>query len=142
MARRTNPTMVRSVATQIASSVDLSIFIDTASKIVDKVEVCAGSELDDQQLALIETWLTAHFYSVTNPVAMSKKIGEAETRYQERTMGMGYDGTMYGQQALAIDTSGCLRKLGKQKATIKWLGSKANDHHPVPETPTVRTYEE
>lgn len=145
MGRRTTPGAVRAIGESFPSSANLDPYIDTASKLVDKVAQCdTDGEMDDQHLELLERWLAAHFYAVTRrPAKLSRKIGAASTTYHRGMLGKGYESSPYGQQALALDVTGCLRKLGRQKAGATWVGSRANDHAPYPtEVPPERDYNE
>lgn len=129
MSRRTTPTLVRSIHPNIPSSINLDGFIDTATKMVDKLSTCAGTDLDDQQLELIERWLSAHYYTITNPQARSKSIGSASKSWNVApVMGKGLEATPYGQQALALDTSGCLDSLTGEKMGVTWLGSDETEY--------------
>lgn len=130
MARRTTSELVRALL-GVGDSEDVSAYIDTATKLVDKVETCAGATLDDQHLELIERWLAAHFGSVTSANRVKrKKIGDAELEYLDTKGQMGISSTFFGQQALAIDTSGCLTRLAVGEATSVWVG----DPNPNEET--------
>lgn len=98
-------------------------FIDTASKLVDRVECCANGKLDDQTLELLERWLACHFYASINPnILQSKSIGGASKSYQVGQVGTGIEGTPYGQQALALDTTGCLESITGEKVNLTWVG--------------------
>lgn len=128
MARRTSPTAVRAIHPNIPSTVDLDGFIDTATKLVDKVAECAGSDLDDQHLELLERWLAAHFYTVIYPTLKSKSIGSASQTFHTGTNGTKLESTPFGQQALALDTSGCLEKITGETVSLTWLGTDETDY--------------
>ena len=125
MARRTTSELVRAVA-NLESTVDVDAYIDTASKLVDKVQDCdtkSGGNLDEQQLELIERWLAAHFTVISRPQVSSKSIGGASTSFLVGSVSDGIKATIFGQQALIMDTSGCLDGLTNTKAKVAWLGT-------------------
>lgn len=99
---------------------DLTPFINTATRLVDRVAVCAsnkGITLTDEELADIEKYLAAHFYTQGDPLYRSKRTADAEATFSSD---YGYD-----KIALAIDPSGCLKSLlsgGKNVASAAWLG--------------------
>lgn len=130
MARRTTSDLVLGIlGPKFDSTVDVSPFIDTASKIVDKLESKqttsgCGDPLDEQHLELIERWLSAHYATLTyrNHIVTSESIGAASKSYSIPTPESGISSTPYGQQAIAIDTSGILRRLGSPCVGVSWLG--------------------
>lgn len=139
MSRRTSPAAVRSIASSIPSSVNLDGFIDTASKVVDKVAACAGSKLDAQHLELIERWLAAHFYAAINPSSSggnisSKSIGSASKSFNVAPVGMNFEATPFGQHAMMIDTSGCLKQLTGEPIKLFWAGDNEDDYDISPES--------
>jgi hypothetical protein len=107
------------------NSPSLTPFINTATAVVDQVSTCAtarGTTVSSATLELIERWLAAHFYTISDPIAQQKKTGEASAVFQGKT-GLGLDGTSYGQNAMTLDHSGCLRTMSRgRKATVGWLG--------------------
>lgn len=130
MARRTTSELVRALL-GVADSVDVDPYIDTATMLVDKVATCANGSMSDQQLELIERWLSAHFGSVSSAGRVKrKKIGDAELEFWDTKGNMGVSSTFFGQQALAIDTSGCLTRLAVGAARSDWVG----DPNPKQET--------
>ncbi len=106
---RTNAIKVRAVV-ETDCDLDLSIFITTASSIVDSIATCASAKnktLTSSQLTDIETWLAAHLYSIRDQPYASKSTGQASASFQGKT-GMYLDSTHWGQTAMLLDTSGCL----------------------------------
>lgn len=70
----------------------------------------------------IERWLSAHFVMVRERRKSSEKLGEASIAYDGNvgTGKMGLELTPYGQQAIALDTTGRLTATGVGKrATFK-----------------------
>lgn len=89
----------------------LDPFIDAANELV--TEVCAATgAYTAARLALIETWLAAHFVAVRDPRYMSENMGGASASYQAQ-IGMNLSLTTYGQQAMLMDTQGGLAYLDK-----------------------------
>lgn len=118
---RTTAEAVRAIL-GVASEVDVLPFMATANSIITKVETCAGGNLTDADLELLERWVSAHFYSVINPGLTSKSIAGASTSFHRGQLGQGMESTVYGQQALLMDMSGCLEKVTGQTMTMTWLG--------------------
>lgn len=108
-----------------AHAASLVPFIDTASSLVNKVstfDAANGSTLSSTDLELIERWLSAHFYAQSDQLYTSKSTGKASGSFQGQT-GMHLENTIYGQQAMLLDTSGYLSAV--QKGGIVggfWLG--------------------
>lgn len=104
---------------------DLDPFILTASVIVDRVRTCAVSKsvtLTAVELELIERWLAAHCYALSDQPYASKSESGGGGAFQGQT-GMALDATKYGQQAQVLDYSGCLRAIGRrQTASAAWVG--------------------
>lgn len=106
---------------------DLSPFIATANELV--VEVCVPAGYSDARLEIIEMWLAAHFYAILNKVPASETVGPVQESYQYR-IGLNLANTMWGQQALVLDTNGGLAALSKAMETGKrqpkgwWLGTE------------------
>lgn len=104
---------------------DLGQFIDTANVIVTRVNSCASDKditLSSTELELIERWLAAHFYVMSDQVRESKRTGDAEAKYQGKT-GKNLESSKYGQTALTLDWSGCLAGLSSRNvAGLFWAG--------------------
>jgi hypothetical protein len=95
-----------------AETADLTIFIDNATMIVD--EELVGKGLSDNRLMFIELHLASHYavLSLEKGGLTRQKIDEAEEGYrQDFTSKPNLSMTRYGQQALALDTSGTLSKM-------------------------------
>ena len=104
---------------------DLTPYIDTASAMVDDLDECAdarGYTIDSTRLELIERWLAAHCYALSDQPYTGRSTLGASGQFQGRT-DMGLDATKYGQQAKALDKSGCLAGAGAT-ASILWGGQR------------------
>jgi hypothetical protein len=112
---------------------DLTPFIDTASAIVDMVaaqDAPPGATL----LELIERWLAAHCYCMSDqPYAQTKTESTGATF--QGTTGMHLTATKYGQTAIALDTTGYLAGLGvgRRRASFAWLGKRPSEQIPYDE---------
>lgn len=110
-------------------SPDLSPFIDTANAIVTRAAACAtarGITLSDSELELIERWLAAHCYKMSDQAVASRNTGKAGGSFQGQTA-MYFESTKYGQTAVGLDYSGCLTALNKPRAQAFWLGKPESD---------------
>lgn len=108
----------------------LEPYIATASALVDRVATCAtnkGITLSATELELIERWLAAHCYCLSDQTYASKSTEGASASFHGQT-GMAIESTRYGQMALTLDVSGCLMALSKrQVASAGWLGKSDPD---------------
>lgn len=89
---------------------DLQQFIDTADIIIQRAKIAAanrGISLSDQELEMIERWLAAHMYCMSNPQYQSEATGGIAVSYTGQT-GLHLESTRYGQMAITLDYSGCL----------------------------------
>jgi hypothetical protein len=108
----------------------LTPFIDTATSLVDDIDMADTSSLmSDNRLELIERYLAAHFYAHADMIAASRSTGAAGGSFQGQTS-LGFDGTYYGQTAKRLDATGLLMKLDmpvRPKASLKWMGKIKDD---------------
>jgi hypothetical protein len=105
---------------------DLTPFIATASSLVDQVVSLAFSNrgflIDGNTAELIERWLAAHFYCVSDQTYQSKSTAGASASFQGQA-DMGLESNRYGQSAVRIDWTGTLNALNKQLLpTGFWAG--------------------
>lgn len=118
---RTTADAVRAIV-GLASTESVDGFIETATLLVDEIAEC-DSSASYAKLELIERWLAAHFARIKHPHLSSKSLGGASASFGRCNVGMRLDGTPEGQQALMLDTSGCLQKKTSAKARVYWGGS-------------------
>lgn len=127
MAWRTNEQKVQGIlGGNYDGKTDLAPFIDTANAVTDEVVTCAagkGVSHSDTILERIEAYLAAHFYGHADQFYSEKRTENASATFQGETK-MGYESTQYGQTAISLDTSGCLKAMSKGQTTlsIAWLG--------------------
>ena len=112
--------------------ISMSIFIETAAELTAYIESCAATVPSDNRLKVIETWLAAHFYSIRDQQFQSVNTDGASATYQGQTA-MYLDSTHWGQQAITLDTTGCLAglvqdaKQGKRQLKMEWLGKPPSE---------------
>lgn len=126
MARTTADAVKKIIEVDETISDDLEPFIEIANLMV--TDHCTGSSYSDAKLELIERWLTAHFYAVRDQRVQSEGVSGISQTFQTQ-VGMYFDLTIYGQQAMLIDSAGNLAALnagvkkGKTRnAAIQYLG--------------------
>jgi hypothetical protein len=102
------------IATELTDE-QIQAFITTAHQIVvDRVQ---GQGLSEDTMTQIEQYLAAHFVSLRDPrVEMEKIGGEYQARYQIGDLGEGLASTVYGQTALALDSTGTLIQSSNRRA--------------------------
>src|SRR5690606_1442192 len=107
----------------IDTEINLAPFITVAHVTVENTLAAAG--VDEATLKEIERWLAAHFACVRDPRVRNKSVDDASVSYEGRFgMARGLESTQYGQQALALDYTGTLARLGERKATFSVIGGR------------------
>jgi hypothetical protein len=103
--------------------IQMRAFITAASLLVDSV--LASSNLSDEQLFEVERWLAAHLACSREKITTSESMGGASDAYAVQ-IGLGLNGSFYGQQVKLLDTTGKLAALDerKKRASLEWLGHK------------------
>lgn len=99
---------VTEICSTSKSNSTVQAHIDTAQLVVN--ETLAGSGLSEARLDKIVLYLAAHFLSLSEGAEVRRaKMGDADESYVTPAAGsQGFQITRYGQQALALDTSGKL----------------------------------
>jgi hypothetical protein len=90
---------------------DIQFFLDTAALIID--EQLLNSGLSVTRKDRIHAYLTAHFLVVSEETGglKSEKLGDSSASYQAPSASFkGLETTRFGQQAIALDTSGTLNR--------------------------------
>lgn len=125
---------VKELVDSIPSTVtNLDPFLEAAYLLC--TEELAGEGLSDARLLQIELWLSAHFAAITYTRAANEKADVVGQSYMHK-LGLNFNVTMYGQQALLLDTSGTLAALqdqagkGKKRVRVRWLAN-ANVWDPI-----------
>ena len=114
MALRVTTDEVREIIPLESSFTDAMVTAMITGANVVVTEVCTDSSLDTAHLKEIERWLSAHFCAIRDMRAATEKTGPASISFQYK-VDLRLDVTMYGQQAMIIDTSGALARLNKGK---------------------------
>lgn len=133
MAIRTTEALVKEVMlpnkdydTENAPS--LTIPIRAANSLTDRINECAtnkGITYTDQQLADLETYLAAFFYQMSDKGYLSRTTARASGTFHGKWKELLYSNN-YGQSALVLDYSGCLRAM-QNRGNIMWLGKVKDD---------------
>lgn len=126
------------MALSLPSVADVRLLIDTpmldgaiSAMIGDAALIAEGcpaiSTYSDARQAAIVKWITAHLIDQSGQTSegsgkvTSERIGDAQKTYAAGVLETGLGGSSYGAQAIALDTSGCLKSLGKTRAMFKVL---------------------
>lgn len=88
----------------------LAPFIAVATLLVDE-ELEPLGVLSDSRLIEIERWLAAHFAATMTPLTTQAGAGSVSMALQRSSPGKGLQATQYGQQAIALDSTGRLKAL-------------------------------
>ncbi len=105
-------------------------YISIAHNLTNRVATCATAKdraLSDDELTELETWLAAHYYTRSDKTLASTSTMGASGSYQGQT-GMGLQASFYGQSALDMDISGCLKSLTSQsRVSASWTGKPPSE---------------
>lgn len=128
---RTDSDTVKSVLLKNYDTVnnpDLTIFITMANLLVTRVAACAtakGIPLTTDELTALETLLAAHNYQSGPDLGYSQRATQSASGGFQGKTDMNLKSTFYGQQALMLDTSGCLNAITQgNRVGGFWLGTK------------------
>ena len=108
----------------------LQAFLDAADAVV--TDNLSTSSLSASTLKQIERFIAAHFACMRDPISLRSKIGDAESwnfpASVTTAFGKGLNLTPYGQQALILDSSGLLSRLGLIKASFRAAPRENSDN--------------
>ena len=126
MARTTESAVQGVLMSDWDGSTDLDTpFIAAANLFVTRVRACAsakGITLSTDELEMIERYIAAHLYVMSDQNHASRTVNGVSETYQGQT-GMRLEASKYGQTAMMLDPSGCAAGIGKgQRASMTWLG--------------------
>lgn len=111
------PDELRKIIDTNLPDADLQAYINTASVFVG--EVLKDTSIPDQLKTEITKWYAAHLLASTREQQLLEaSAGSASAKFQA-VISDGIGATMYGQQVLALDTTGTFAKLGKRKMTLR-----------------------
>lgn len=107
---------------------DLTPYVRTAANIVARVKDAAFNDddvtLTVYELEMMERWLAAHFYTVMDPVYLSRSTISASGSFAT-------DKDRYKEAACSIDPTGTLRAiLAGNVATAIWMGKPVSVQTP------------
>jgi hypothetical protein len=113
---------VREIVSTDLTDAQLNAFINIAYNVTRLVSgdlgSCGGGGMECDIMKLV----AAHFVTLREGSAKSESIGgEYSVTYRGQD-GLGLSASLYGQNALAIDCSGKLAKLGLRKAQLRSVG--------------------
>ncbi len=109
---RTNDSLVEGII-EVDDAITLTPFITIANLMVTQCCTNLDEDYSEAQLIQIETWLSAHFYTVRDMRAERERAGTVEEKFQSK-VDLGFNTSHYGQMAMRIDFHGGLAALDKQ----------------------------
>jgi len=118
MARTTPDEVKQIIDTDLADTV-IDAYISGATEVVTNV-LGTDTTLSDELKRNIEMWLAAHFLASTREQQLQKAGGGPGigVTYQGKTA-MGLNATLYGQQCIALDTTGkMMAAMSKQRVSL------------------------
>ena len=131
--RTSAPLVIEQLARNYDGKTTVTPFIRSANVLTTNVATLAtnkGVTLDSDTLAQMECLLACHFYQRHDPDFNSKTTGKSAASFRGSS-GLRLDGTTYGQDAMAMDFSGCLSALNKGgRISLVWLGKPPSDQIP------------
>lgn len=128
MAVRTTSGSVQSILlSDYDGTSSLTTFIQGASFIVDRLVTCAaedGTTFSSDELELIEAYLAAYRYTLSDRVYTSKSTSKASGSFLHDK-----EHNPYLKGAMDLDPTGCLRQLlsNKYRAGAEWLGKAPSE---------------
>lgn len=110
---------------------DLTPFIDTANafttQVYNNARTYRSVTLSSTTLELIERWLAAHFYVMSDQPLQSKSGGGGSFQ----NLGVGVKGSKYGQVAITCDYTRTLAAMDEGRiAVTSWLGKAPSEQIP------------
>jgi hypothetical protein len=99
---------------------DLDPFITVANSYVTDELATPARITDTTRLKEIERWLAAHFFKCSLELQEKvHEVGETKATFYGASNLSGFNATLYGQQAITLDTTGTLADAGKRKGSFK-----------------------
>lgn len=135
MAVRTNTALVEGII-EVDSAISLTPFIAAANVIVTQASTNLSSSLTaytTEHLQTIETWLSAHFYTIREGRTFEERAGTVSERKQSK-VDLGFNTSHYGQMAMRLDWHGGLAAIDKKilkgnfkVPSVKWAGKTKSE---------------
>ena len=95
---RTTDSLVEGII-EVYTGITLTPFIDAANMLVTKCCTDLTVDYTAAELVVIETWLSAHFYTVKDMRAEMERAGSVQEKVQSK-VDLGFDPSHYGQMAM------------------------------------------
>jgi len=115
MANRVNRAEVEEIIEIDPAITSIDAFITAANIIIN--QECTDPSLGTAQLKEIERWLSAHMVAIRDMRKDTEKADVVMDKNQYK-LGLNLQVTMYGQQAMMLDTSGALTALSNSKGKV------------------------
>ena len=111
--RTTYAAVVKIIEVDATITTDLAPFIEIANQLV--TDICTGYDpaYTDAKLEIIERVLTAHFYAIRDVRPSAEHAGPVGQSFMHK-VDLNLFQTIYGQQAMLLDTEGGLAALNKR----------------------------
>ena len=126
---RTTTALVEAII-EVYTGITLTPFIDAANMLVTEFCTDLTDDYTAAELIQIETWLSAHFYTVKDMRAEMERAGSVQEELQSK-VDLGFDTSHYGQMAMRLDYHGGLAKLNEQtkkgitkRLITTWVGTE------------------
>lgn len=136
MAIRTSPGEVQQVLlADYDGSSQLTVHIRGANAVVNRMVTCAGEEgysFSADELQLIEAYVAAYRYTLSDPLYTSRSTSKASGSFQGEVDANGRPINRYLKAAYDLDPSGCLKDLltPSARASGSWLGKAPSEQTP------------
>lgn len=133
MAVRTSEAAVQGILIEYESTTSMTPFIEAASAMV--TQHCTDDDFSSTDLELIERWLAAHFYCLSDPRTTQDRAPNGIGASYESKVDLGLNVTRYGQMAMQLDWSGALAAWnasiqagrGSSSFELAWAGEENPD---------------
>lgn len=97
---------------------ELADFIQTGHDVLE-THLANMTALSETTLLLIQKYLCAHFYCVSNPQLTSESgVGVSGSRHMP-ALGTGFNSTTFGQTAILLDTTGTLAAISGKRLVFE-----------------------
>ena len=127
--RTTYAAIIKIIEVDTNITTDLAPFIEVANMLVTDICTNYDTAYTAAKLELIERWLSAHFYAIRDQRKDSEKAGSVDEKNQYK-VDLNLAQTIYGQQAMLLDTEGGLAALNKKMTSgvvavpnFEWVGT-------------------
>lgn len=109
----------------------LTVQLRMAASVLAKVVACAsakGITISSEDRDLLTILLAAHYYQGSDEGYASRSTSKASGSFKGQ-FAMRFERTTYGQDALALDSSGCLASIQSQGVGVSmfWGGKRLSD---------------